>query len=1099
MSHRSITPGDYPNRRSFDSPQRIDGTDGRPYCCVYSYTDDNVIVGAECVELDDSFTADDCAAMVNNPLRPGDPPRQRGVVAECCRECQILAHKMMITRCGNRTFLAGAGRILPYTSPAESPEDCCCGDVPRCVKVPGCEQVDCYPEPPDSGDPCDGRCLSMEYDDDGNELVADRKLDCKTKTQCCAQDNNKCEQRCFDSTIVVPVQGQDPITPAPDWVGPENQWTPMACTTDCGVCCTHVYDITAGSATYGQSMFRIGTTALTENECNADFYDPNTLGPVLNPVKLGPVGDWIANTDDTNVCNPDCCLDRIRGQAAEAICRYTDQLYCDPCRGRCIDVAAEEDPGMCPRQFCATKQECCGDADEKCTGGLCGPGSLPQYRWEAMACGTDPDSCGACCKHIYNGDETEVIDLECDVNANTREKCEKLVEGVTGLVQYGTWSPFSTCAACNESVPCCREIDCPEGIRAVCLNVQPEDCDFCNGRCTDLATGEEHCRHFRDCCGPSGEKCIEVCGRPPTRSWSMACADPSKCGVCCRTLYLINLTTGQQSYFHAYCIDDMVDASECVLTEQEAEYLRPTFTAVYSWRPFENCDTAKCATKKCCMQKCPDGGVGCADINIDEPCDPCNGRCVDKNTGEDFCATKQECCGADGSGCRECPDGSGPAFEWSGCFENGPKCGVCCELLLNTAGDAVGSICHEITYDECLALPNSNWKAFETCESAICIPKQCCKEVCPGQLGCLTVDKDRDACNQCEGLCSEVDENGDVITSTTFCETERNCCEWDGRRCVTYPAVVCPGVTKNRTWERCQDDPLPECALQPCPPLSQDLQPANSYTLSFQSPCEQSWFNVTTFDLVKTGETPHPELPHLKTYSYGKRYDGRENYFCADRQFAGAWFWQLGYWSDGEISVCDLNASLTITPVVSGGIHVSPYWQASLSLSSGSGAGRPPRFSVTTQSWFKTISCSSNPPICGTDPTIFTVGHSDMGTYVHYCHDLLFSGCVNAPPGSMPESGFTGGTNASPACSCCNPGGTCTDFDCETETTTYTYKQPCGDCWDKPFDDPCWLPENQCEYTYSDCTIKRCPDNYPVKVSLGGAEGELWPSGNNLP
>ena len=293
----------------------------------------------------------------------------------------------------------------------------------------------------------------------------------------------------------------------------------MACTSDeCGICCTHVYDTTQGSPTYGQSMFRLGVTGFTKEECEATAYDPNTLGPVNNPVPLGPTGDWVAGTDDTNVCNPDCCLDRTRGDLKEAICHYTEQLFCDPCVGRCVDVTAENDPGMCPRAECKTKEECCGDGNQRCTAGLCGVN--PLYRWEPVECGTDGDACGICCKIVYGPDDAEPQSAECDPQTNTRSDCERLVaHPIGGQVLYGNWFPHGNCAACGDAVSCCRELDCPDGQITTCVEVPRQDCDPCKGKCTNLDTGEQTCLSLLQCCGSNNEWCTDECGRTPEYSW----------------------------------------------------------------------------------------------------------------------------------------------------------------------------------------------------------------------------------------------------------------------------------------------------------------------------------------------------------------------------------------------------------------------------------------------------------------------------------------------------------------------------------------------------------------------------------------------------
>ncbi len=237
----------------------------------------------------------------------------------------------------------------------------------------------------------------------------------------------------------------------------------------------------------------------------------------------------------------------------------------------------------------------------------------------------------------------------------------------------------------------------------------------------------------------------------------------------------------------------MPEASECVLTDEERDALLPGFTALYAWRAYENCDTVVCNLKTCCGPTCPND-VGCITVDVDEPCDPCNGRCFNKSTGEKFCATKQECCGDDGWLCRDCPGSDGPdaAFEWSGCFENGFKCGICCQLTLNSVGVPVSSECHDdITYEECIALPNASWKAFETCDSAICIPKPCCNdEICPGQVICTTVDKNRGVCDPCRGECYAIDADG-VQIGDAYCATKQACCGELNERCAP-PPNLCP-------------------------------------------------------------------------------------------------------------------------------------------------------------------------------------------------------------------------------------------------------------------------------------------------------------------
>jgi hypothetical protein len=396
-----------------------------------------------------------------------------------------------------------------------------------------------------------------------------------------------------------------------------------------------------------------------------------------------------------------------------------------------------------------------------------------------------------------------------------------------------------------------------------------------------------------------------------------------------------------------------------------------------------------------------------------------------------------------------------------------------------------------------MALPNAAWKPFDTCETAICVPKQCCKDdVCAGEVGCVTVDKFKDECNQCEGFCTDVDESFTPIPGTTTCSKESDCCEWDGRKC-TNQGLVCPGIPKTKVWTQCQTNALPECALG-CPPLPQDLDPEETYTVSLQSSCEQSWFNGVSIDLHKTGETGgYPG--GLKSYTYSGGYTGHQNYFCPVASYANNVWWLRWQFSSSPLAVT-LGASMSIYPVFSNGVHSSPFWTVNVNFSAFAFSA-----AVSYQSWGAGISCGSG--YCGEDPTIFRVAYGSMGTYTHPGLDVLFSGCADAPANSFPECGMNYGLNN---CNCChNPCGDCTSFDCEVDNGTYTYNVPCEPygnprqfgCFEYDNDDnltitPC--PSNGIcrSVEYKVCTIKRCPNNYPVKVSIGGG---LFPAANPLP
>lgn len=833
-----VRQGQLPNPRRNASEQRLPGTDGRPFCCVYSYAADNEIVGAECVELDDVFDATECTKLVNDPLDPAAPQRQFGVVAECCRDCELLARKLIIAKCGNRTYLVGGGGVLD-SSPVESPEDCCCGDVPRCVQVPGCNQVDCYPEPPDSGDPCEGRCLTMEYDDQGVEIESARGLLCATKVQCCAEDNSSCESRCYDSTIVVVVPGEDPIAPEPTIFGPTNQWTAMACTSDeCGVCCEHIYNTDPDSPTYGESIMRIGNTSMSKEECEAAFFDPPI--PAIDAAVLGPVGEWIANTDDVNVCNPPCCLDQQFGDAREANCHYTDQLFCDPCVGKCIEIAAENDPGMCPREFCATKQECCGDGGEKCQEGLCGEGEPAIYRWEPMDCVENAaDLCGVCCKNEYavNG---QIAGIVCDPGTTTQEQCERTVtielpppddpDAVPPPpleVQYGTWAPFETCAFCGEKEPCCVELDCPipeldpgdannlrltlakDFLKAFCGEVPVGDCDPCKGRCKDLVTLAARCKTKQECCGEDGLKCGEAptlddvgCGAEPVvavAEWSSVagCANPTLCGVCCVNVYD---TAGE--IITKYC-ESSLSYEECT---QQVEFVDPEIEPkpYGTWVPFETCASHDCTEtprKTCCMPACdPESSdVECRSVIETIECNECAGRCaqLDENgveTGVATCQEKWDCCGQFNELCD--PDCGVPAqFSWTPCGD--AACGICClPEGVDPPDPMSAAACIEA---------GGTWHAYAK-DDSVCGPHSCCHEITTVAGRTKTIcAPSHEECVPCEGVCTELDQTGGNCPNET-CAKKAECCN---------PCSKCTPVESGgdgtHTWAEKCDYSCPGC------------------------------------------------------------------------------------------------------------------------------------------------------------------------------------------------------------------------------------------------------------------------------------------------
>ena len=785
-------------------------TDQPKVCCVFNYDEFGGPVAGqerECIPIGlgagDGVTELECLADISYINKDGAPITvKNGEIQECCRDCNPPPKTLV--RSGGR--LVRNGNALTK-SPGAEPEKCCCGDECTCKQVPDCEQVRCYPtHQPPADDKCKGRCLEKAYDLAGNEILEDRTMTCATRPGCCKDDDEDCADTCSDGAEPGGVfgggAGTEKITEQA-----KKTWTEMLCT-NCGGCCVHNYDTDQESPTFGDILSRTLNRNTTKEACEATLYDPDDP-----TTPFGPIGTWYDDAQDPNICNPDCCATITRGNQKAASCRPTALTECNPCTGSCIEIARENNDWLCPRVECKTKQECCGAGNENCTP-QCGAATA-QYRWVANNCGTDGDKCGTCCKNIYNGDELEVINVVCDNTKTTRASCEELVTAGSGLRQYGVWHAFETCAACN-STPCCREITCPDGkTHTTCLNVAPEDCDFCNGSCLDKATGNRTCAHYRVCCGVNGEKCNTTCGVAATHEWAASCANPQKCGACCRIVY--DGPGNAALVLEAECLPDIIRAVDCGLNAEDEAELRPDYDIRYSWKPFETCATAKCAQKKCCGETCP-GDVGCIDIDINAACDPCKGRCYDNATETATCKTKQDCCGDDGALCRGCP-GNGvdivatdPAFTWGGCFENGTKCGVCCELTLNAAGVAVSSTCHDeddMTYDECLALPNASWKAFETCASAICIPRTCCDDVtCPDQVICIAVDKDNGTCAApCRGECYAIDATG-AKEGDPFCATKVDCCGEQNEKCTPQPGF-CPGsnTVPTHSWPNDCADP----------------------------------------------------------------------------------------------------------------------------------------------------------------------------------------------------------------------------------------------------------------------------------------------------
>ena len=730
-------------------------------CCVFQYDEygNPADTPRTCEQIAAGDTAAEaaCVALDGYVTEAGMPIFvPHGSIEECCRDCNPLP--VTLIRVGNKLMRRG-GEL--NRSPNAEPEKCCCGDVGVCKPVPDCDQVRCFPSPPDPEEQCKGKCVDNTSSGAGSVV-------CATNTQCCGDDGTTCVPTCANAD-----PGATPPTTAVYYSTAHNSWEAMPCTT-CGVCCVNNYDEDPTSLKFRQVLSTTGVKDKTEAECNASHpFIPDPANP------FGSVGVWHAATDNVNICNPNCCQQQIRGDEKAAVCAPTSAPVCDPCLGRCIEIEYENNPAKCPREECKSKQECCGDGDENCVP-QCGE-TTAKYRWES-GCG-DGTKCGKCCKNIYNDDGTAVTGVECDATKLNQTDCVALIEHLSGPKPYGVWFPFGTCADCN-ATPCCREVTCPGGLTdTVCVDVAADDCDLCKGTCLDIATGNKTCTHYRVCCGPNGENCETVCGIVATNSWTAnGCTDPNLCGACCRSVY--DGPAGTATMLSAECVPAITRAADCVLNNDDRAALAPDHDIRYSWKPFETCATAKCATKQCCGDKCLDD-VGCIDIDINAECEPCNGRCYDNATETATCQTKQDCCGPDGSLCRGCPGDGGDvaptpaAFSWGGCFENGTKCGVCCVITRNALGVAVSSTCvDDETYAQCVARgADASWQAFETCASAVCIPRTCCNEVaCPGIVMCLAVDKDRGACDApCRGECYAIDESG-AQAGPPFCATKVSCC-----------------------------------------------------------------------------------------------------------------------------------------------------------------------------------------------------------------------------------------------------------------------------------------------------------------------------------
>lgn len=720
-------------------------------CCIYLYDNNGFPVkgGNACVPIlkagendVNKISAADCTKNKTITLPNGNTINvPYGRVAECCSDCEDSDSLLIVQK--GKLVKVGSGLSR---SPPQDPDKCCCGDKPCCKKVKGCQQVRCYPEPEDC-DRCAGKCTTFAYDENGEEIIEDRDVNCATITQCCLDDNSGCIAHCKNGE-----EGEEPKHTIPQ------AWEAISCT-KCGICCRN------GRAWKEDA----NGDPITKETCEAAEGNGAGVG-----------GVWHENTDNENVCNPVCCYEAELGDETRAVCRHGDKTTCDPCIGVCTDLSFSRPPKdqevnhKCPQSRCKTKQDCCGEGNEKCINILCPEGA--KFLWEETNCGSNPDECGICCVTTYNEDETKETGQECDKETKTREDCEKLKTPLGK--SKGAWFPFETCAVCD-GVNCCREVECEESKQVVCVKVSKDKCeDKCRGFCVKNADNTKRCATKADCCGEDGTKCVgDPCqeGNTAEFSWSPACADAEKCGVCC----IITLKEDGTGVKNTECQSDT--------TKTECEAQDNGDNIVASWRAFETCESTKCATKQCCGIICEETGkIGCKTVDFEDDCDECKGRCVELETEEESCATKTSCCGDDGQKCNGPEDCK--THSWSPICTNigdeNEKCGVCCELTYED-GKIVDSSCQEITYKECAEIneePNKAgiWHQYETCDSVICRAKKCCKETSCGKSQCIDVDYDEE-CDECKGLCTEYDEDGNE--TDVKCKTKDDCCGANGKKC----------------------------------------------------------------------------------------------------------------------------------------------------------------------------------------------------------------------------------------------------------------------------------------------------------------------------
>lgn len=756
--------------------------DQKSVCCVIEYNFQGEPIGSiSCIPIGGGYLATDCTQIIDFPLLGGNTrPVPLGRVEDCCHDCSSPERKLVIS--GGRLVRNG-GQFA--TSPENEPDKCCCNGECVCKEVPDCAQVRCSKKAqPTPTDKCKARCVIKTYDEDGYEVIDDRQVICATITQCCAEDNTKCEAKCQDARFFLDGSGSTTIIPA------ANEWMIMPCT-DCGVCCVNNYDEDPSSPTFRQVLSKTGTKDKTQEECEA-----LTVVFFPNPTPLS-VGVWYTGTDDVNICNPPCCQDTVRGDERATLCAPTSATECDPCIGRCIEVEYENNPTKCPRATCKSKQDCCGDNGEKCEPPC---NQIAQYRWD-KGCG-DNIKCGACCRIEYSSATAPTPNVTCLEDIENAADCKLTVADIAaqldGRVITYRWRAFETCATAKCATKKCCGANCPG--RVGCIDVDfNATCDPCKGSCLDVNAQTSTCTTKQACCGDDGAKCRGCPGTgeegggatAPEFEWSGCFENGQLCGVCC---VITRNAAGEP--VSSTCEEESYE--ECIARGDNA-----------SWKAFETCSSAICIPQLCCNDEICPGQTICVAIDKDRGAcdDPCRGECyaIDETgvkDGDPFCATKVDCCGEQNEKCAPvagfCPEGNTtPSHSWPNECADGELCGTCCKRNLNPDGSLASLSCDETKDNQtaCQAANFGIWYPFGTCAACgntkpACVETKCKKivtidgveqEVMVPNATCKPVSPDRASC---KGICTELA----TVTrpyATKTCKIRSACCGPDDANCIS--------------------------------------------------------------------------------------------------------------------------------------------------------------------------------------------------------------------------------------------------------------------------------------------------------------------------